>query len=211
MNATSLCRVLFASIVVGMGNDLKGLYRVARIGQCETIGKWAQELGRAGRDGLPASATFYVCKGRRYRTMKAMRAFVDRESCLRMQIVNFYLRRGGGVRWRFVSSAVSRCRLPSISASWTPRWIVRRISAGVQSAEPERAKTAICSTNLRAWLPNPPYVSRTKGTNLARSWIALWRYCRFLFFSADAAVLRAAPAAACTYELAVGWTTVTSR
>ena len=53
----SECRLLFASVVIGMGTDQKKLYRVARIGQPRDLTEWAQELGRSGRDGKRSVAT----------------------------------------------------------------------------------------------------------------------------------------------------------
>jgi len=84
------CRVLFSSIVVGMGTDLRSITRVARIGQSENLGKWAQELGRAGRGGERSIATLYLCSGRRFPTSKEMRPFVSATLCLRMLIVSYY-------------------------------------------------------------------------------------------------------------------------
>ena len=84
------CRALFSSIVVGMGTDLRSITRVARIGQSENLGKWAQELGRAGRGGERSIATLYLCSGRRFPTSKEMRPFVSATLCLRMLIVSYY-------------------------------------------------------------------------------------------------------------------------
>ena len=49
--AASFIRVLFASIIIGMGTHLESLYHVWRIGQPRTLLEWIQELGRSGRDG----------------------------------------------------------------------------------------------------------------------------------------------------------------
>ena len=43
--ADSKCRLLFASVVLGMGTDQKELYLVTRIGQPPELGAWAQEAG----------------------------------------------------------------------------------------------------------------------------------------------------------------------
>jgi len=86
----SKCRLLFASVVLGMGTDQKELYRVTRIGQPPELGAWAQEFGRAGRDGKPAEATLYWMRGRGLRVEAAMKEFMRGESCLRMLVVHYY-------------------------------------------------------------------------------------------------------------------------
>ena len=88
--ADSKCRLLFASVVLGMGTDQKELYRVTRIGQPPELGAWAQEFGRAGRDGKPAEATLYWMRGRGLRVEAAMKDFMRGESCLRMLVVHYY-------------------------------------------------------------------------------------------------------------------------
>ena len=73
-----------------MGTDQKQLYRVTRIGQPPELGDWAQEFGRAGRDGLPAVASLLWQRGRGMRIKPQMKEFIQCRSCLRMQVVKYY-------------------------------------------------------------------------------------------------------------------------
>ena len=50
-------QVIVATKAFGMGIDRADVRHIVRNGVPESISSWAQELGRAGRDGLPATAT----------------------------------------------------------------------------------------------------------------------------------------------------------
>ena len=73
-----------------MGTDQKELYRVTRVGQPPTLSHWAQELGRAGRDGKASTASLLVIQGRGSQVDGPMREFMRLRSCLRMQLVRLY-------------------------------------------------------------------------------------------------------------------------
>ena len=49
--------MIVATKAFGMGIDRANVRHIVRNGVPESISSWAQELGRAGRDGLPATAT----------------------------------------------------------------------------------------------------------------------------------------------------------
>ena len=55
----SVIRVVFATVALGMGVDIRGIRRVIHITPPYTIQAYFQETGRAGRDGKPASAILY--------------------------------------------------------------------------------------------------------------------------------------------------------
>jgi superfamily II DNA helicase RecQ len=84
--AASFIRVLFASIIIGMGTHLESLYHVWRIGQPRTLLEWIQELGRSGRDGGDSEACLFVRrKGANWEP--CMKRFCTSNTCLRFQIV----------------------------------------------------------------------------------------------------------------------------
>ena len=85
MDEFSCIRVLFASIVIGMGTHLSALYNVWRIGQPITLLAWVQELGRAGRDGGASEAClFFKRSGAKWKP--CMKHFCTSDRCLRLQI-----------------------------------------------------------------------------------------------------------------------------
>ena len=84
--SSSWIRVLFASVVIGMGTHLVCLYNVWRIGQPSTLLAWVQELGRAGRDGGDSEALLFFCRsGTTWKS--CMKQFCTSNRCLRLQIV----------------------------------------------------------------------------------------------------------------------------
>lgn len=58
----SVLRVVIATITFGMGLDCPNVRRVIHWGPSSDIESYIQETGRAGRDGLPATATLYFTK-----------------------------------------------------------------------------------------------------------------------------------------------------
>ena len=54
-------KVIVATAAFGMGIDKANIRHAIRYGVPESLTTWAQELGRAGRDGCPAIATIYYC------------------------------------------------------------------------------------------------------------------------------------------------------
>ena len=54
---------MVATAAFKMGINKEDIRYVVRYGAPESLTTWAQELGRAGRDGHAATATIYCCMG----------------------------------------------------------------------------------------------------------------------------------------------------
>jgi superfamily II DNA helicase RecQ len=58
-NSKSKIRVVFATVAIGMGVDIRSIRQVIHIGPPRSISEYFQETGRAGRDGKQSSAILY--------------------------------------------------------------------------------------------------------------------------------------------------------
>lgn len=94
VNGTSNHRVLFVTVAFGIGIDCNNIHRIIHIGVPYTMEEYCQEVGRAGRDGLPARADIYynsydISKARKNMT-EVMRTYVQSKECKRKIILNYF-------------------------------------------------------------------------------------------------------------------------
>ena len=94
VNGTSNHRVLFVTVAFGIGIDCNNIRRIVHIGVPYTMEEYCQEVGRAGRDGLPARADIYynsydISKARKNMT-EVMRSYVQSKECKRKIILNYF-------------------------------------------------------------------------------------------------------------------------
>jgi hypothetical protein len=94
INNTCKARVLFVTVAFGIGVDLPSIRQVIHIGVPRTMEEYFQEVGRAGRDGLPAVATVYY---NRYDIRSGdnavdavMKELVSGKGCKRRLILNYF-------------------------------------------------------------------------------------------------------------------------
>lgn len=94
VKGTSIHCVLFVTVAFGLGIDCNDIRSVIHIGVPYTMEEYCQEVGRAGRDGLPARADLFynsydISKARKNMT-EIMRTFVKSEECKRKMILNYF-------------------------------------------------------------------------------------------------------------------------
>ena len=94
VQGTSTHRVLFVTIAFGLGIDCNDIRRVVHIGVPYSMEDYCQEVGRAGRDGLPARADIYynsydISRSRKNMT-DVMRNYVKSKECKRKMILNYF-------------------------------------------------------------------------------------------------------------------------
>ena len=94
VKGTSTHRVLFVTVAFGLGIDCNNIGRVVHIGVPYSMEEYCQEVGTAGRDGLPARADIYynsydISLSRKNMT-EVMRNFVKSKDCKRQIILNYF-------------------------------------------------------------------------------------------------------------------------
>jgi ATP-dependent DNA helicase RecQ/Werner syndrome ATP-dependent helicase len=109
---TGKTTVIVATVAFGMGIDKSDTRRVIHYGPPKTLEEYYQQIGRAGRDGLPATCTMYMSESDldRYKSdfylgglsgkareatvqsMNALRAFcLDAEKCRRKALLDYFV------------------------------------------------------------------------------------------------------------------------
>jgi len=103
--------VIVATVAFGMGIDKPDIRRVIHWGACKTVEEYYQQMGRAGRDGLPAECTMYAdphdfvkykddfylgrlsgeAKAATIKSMDALKEFAMRtDGCRRASLLEFF-------------------------------------------------------------------------------------------------------------------------
>ena len=87
-------RLIFATVALGMGLDSPSIERVIHLQPPTSLEKYMQEIGRAGRQGHPASARLHfsnrdISKCRKGMT-DAMRSYCSARLCLRQKLVSYF-------------------------------------------------------------------------------------------------------------------------
>ena len=91
-SVVSVVRVVFATVAIGMGVDVRSIRVIIHIGPPCSLRAYIQETGRAGRDGKPAQAILYynnrdIAKNRP-QMQDEIRNFCKSDTCLRYQMLN---------------------------------------------------------------------------------------------------------------------------
>lgn len=82
------------TVAFGIGIDCNNIRRIVHIGVPYTMEEYCQEVGRAGRDGLPARPDIYynsydISKARK-NMIEVMRTYVQSNECKRKLILNYF-------------------------------------------------------------------------------------------------------------------------
>ena len=88
-------RLVLATVALGMGLNAPHIRRIIHCRPPTTLEKYAQEIGRAGRDGGKAQAILYFNKSDIAKNRKGLSAAMTKfcnntVSCLRLQIVKYF-------------------------------------------------------------------------------------------------------------------------
>ena len=120
----SQIRILFCTIAFGMGVDIPDIRRVVHWGCSKSVMSYWQEVGRCGRDGLPAVATLYPLPTslmNATRTSEDMlkwgRSARKNVECLRRTILAHFELVGGSKFKPFTQNGCTKCQCCSYCKS----------------------------------------------------------------------------------------------
>jgi ATP-dependent DNA helicase RecQ len=82
-------RVLVSTVAFGMGVEIRDIRHVIHWGPTSTLMAFWQEIGRAGRDGLPARATWYAF-GKTDGDSEVFQSLKRRQCCARLTVLKAF-------------------------------------------------------------------------------------------------------------------------
>ena len=98
-------KVIVATAAFGMGIDKADIRHIVRYGVPESLTSWAQELGRSGRDGQPATATIYYSINNTNHAMAWIRDHVSNAEYCKQLLDDF------STAWKYVmANLAGKCR-----------------------------------------------------------------------------------------------------
>ena len=112
---TSIVRVIFATVAIGMGVDIPNIRRIIHISPPYSVKQYFQETGRAGRDGKQADAILYYnnrdIARNKVDMQNDMREFCHQDKkCLRKELLKSldYIYNKEKIHYTFVAVCVRR-------------------------------------------------------------------------------------------------------
>ena len=93
-SSKSTVRIVFATVAMGMGVDIKSIRQVIHIGPPRSVREYFQETGRAGRDGEQSTAILYynnrdIAKNKTGFQDEIKRYCQSTDCCLRVALLEF--------------------------------------------------------------------------------------------------------------------------
>ncbi len=87
---TGVIRILICTSAAGMGVNFAGIYDVINYGPPKSLDDFLQQMGRAGRDGLPSNHVLLYCPRHRKGMNNELLELIDHTGCYRMKLLSYY-------------------------------------------------------------------------------------------------------------------------